>query len=64
VVGYTFKFQDKVKPSNCGVAASPHTGGINIALADGSARNVAPEVSPAVWFALHTTARGEALGDY
>ncbi len=49
----TLMFQSKPDPwqSNCDPtrAASPHRGGINVALADASIRYVANGVSPAVW---------------
>jgi prepilin-type N-terminal cleavage/methylation domain-containing protein len=57
-------FQDKPKVANCGQASSPHTGGINIALGDGSCRAVAPEVAFTVWWALCTPAGNETIGDY
>jgi len=38
--------------SNCGLASSPHTGGLVVALADGSSRVIAPEVDPAIWLFL------------
>jgi prepilin-type N-terminal cleavage/methylation domain-containing protein/prepilin-type processing-associated H-X9-DG protein len=53
-----YKFMDKEKVANCGLASSPHTGGINICLADGSARSVAPEVDGAIWAALCTPSGG------
>jgi prepilin-type N-terminal cleavage/methylation domain-containing protein/prepilin-type processing-associated H-X9-DG protein len=63
-----YKFIDKEKVTNCGLPSSPHTGGINICLADGSCRSVAPEVSGAVWVALLTPSGGAydpvVVGDY
>jgi len=53
-----YRFKDKEKVTNCGLASSPHTGGINVCLGDGSARAVAPEVDAAVWAALCTPAGG------
>ena len=47
---------------NGGVASSPHTGGINVGLADGSVRFVSGGISaPTWWFAL-TPNGGETLG--
>jgi prepilin-type N-terminal cleavage/methylation domain-containing protein/prepilin-type processing-associated H-X9-DG protein len=43
-------------------AVSPHTGGINVALGDGSVRFVAQGVSPNTWWAALTPAQGEVLG--
>ena len=46
-------------------ARSYHAGGIvNVALMDGSVRNVSKSISPAVWRALGTRAGGEVVGDY
>jgi prepilin-type N-terminal cleavage/methylation domain-containing protein/prepilin-type processing-associated H-X9-DG protein len=44
-------------------AVSPHTGGINAGLADGSVRSVSTGVSQATWFAACTPAGGEPLGN-
>jgi prepilin-type processing-associated H-X9-DG protein len=52
------RFVDKDKVSNCGLASSMHTGGINVCLADGSARAVSPEVDARIWFALLTPSGG------
>jgi prepilin-type N-terminal cleavage/methylation domain-containing protein/prepilin-type processing-associated H-X9-DG protein len=43
-------------------ATSPHTGGINAALGDGSVRFVAQAVSPNTWWWALTPAGGEVLG--
>jgi prepilin-type processing-associated H-X9-DG protein len=42
-------------------ARSKHTGGVNVALADGSVRFVADTVDLAVWRAMGTVAGGEAV---
>jgi prepilin-type N-terminal cleavage/methylation domain-containing protein/prepilin-type processing-associated H-X9-DG protein len=44
------------------VASSPHTGGIHVALADGSVRFLSAGVSPETWWALCTPAGGELPG--
>jgi prepilin-type N-terminal cleavage/methylation domain-containing protein/prepilin-type processing-associated H-X9-DG protein len=44
------------------VPISPHSGGINVALADGSVRFVNQGVSPNTWWAALTPAGGEVLG--
>jgi prepilin-type N-terminal cleavage/methylation domain-containing protein/prepilin-type processing-associated H-X9-DG protein len=46
-----------------GVASSPHTGGINVALADGSVRFVGSSVSSQTWWFALTPAGGETLGN-
>lgn len=43
-------------------ASSPHSGGINAGLGDGSVRFVAAGVSPGTWWAAMTPANGEVLG--
>jgi len=45
-------------------ASSPHDSGINVALADGSVRFVAANVSPATWWAAMTPNGGEAPGSW
>ncbi len=45
-------------------ARSRHTGGVNVALCDGSVRLVRDGVDPATWRALGTRAAGDILGDY
>jgi prepilin-type N-terminal cleavage/methylation domain-containing protein/prepilin-type processing-associated H-X9-DG protein len=62
-------FQVQVPGTNCPYsdntqyrATSPHTGGINAALGDGSVRFVAAGVSPNTWWFALTPAGGETLG--
>jgi prepilin-type N-terminal cleavage/methylation domain-containing protein/prepilin-type processing-associated H-X9-DG protein len=43
-------------------AVSPHTGGINVGLGDGSVRFVAGGISASTWFAACTPSGGEILG--
>jgi prepilin-type processing-associated H-X9-DG protein len=42
--------------------ASPHTGGIMVGMADGSARFVGQGISPATWWYIMTPQGGEVLG--
>jgi prepilin-type N-terminal cleavage/methylation domain-containing protein/prepilin-type processing-associated H-X9-DG protein len=44
-------------------ASSPHTAGMNVALADGSVRFVDVGVSPSTWWAACTPQGGEVLGN-
>jgi prepilin-type N-terminal cleavage/methylation domain-containing protein/prepilin-type processing-associated H-X9-DG protein len=63
--GYTFQVQPPGNnPANCtaDIASSPHTGGINVALADGSQRFVAQGISGSTWWAAMTPAAGDILG--
>jgi prepilin-type processing-associated H-X9-DG protein len=50
-----------VGPCNC-VAASPHTGGINVAMGDGSVRIVSDGISGFSWYHATTPASGDLLG--
>ncbi len=43
-------------------ATSPHTGGTNIAMGDGSARTLSSSISQATWFAACTPNAGDILG--
>jgi prepilin-type N-terminal cleavage/methylation domain-containing protein/prepilin-type processing-associated H-X9-DG protein len=43
-------------------AVSPHSGGINVGMGDGSVRLVSQGVSSATWFAACTAAQGDVLG--
>jgi prepilin-type N-terminal cleavage/methylation domain-containing protein/prepilin-type processing-associated H-X9-DG protein len=43
-------------------AQTPHTGAINVCLADGSVRPLSGGLDPGVWWALCTPAGGEAVG--
>jgi prepilin-type N-terminal cleavage/methylation domain-containing protein/prepilin-type processing-associated H-X9-DG protein len=43
-------------------AVSPHTGGINVGMGDGSVRTVNGSISQATWFAACTPASGDLLG--
>jgi prepilin-type N-terminal cleavage/methylation domain-containing protein/prepilin-type processing-associated H-X9-DG protein len=44
------------------VASSPHPGGIQVAMADGSARFVAQSIDPNNWWAALTPSGGETIG--
>jgi prepilin-type N-terminal cleavage/methylation domain-containing protein/prepilin-type processing-associated H-X9-DG protein len=45
-------------------ATSAHPGGVNLLLADGSARFVKSSIAPSTWLALATIRGGEIVGDY
>jgi prepilin-type N-terminal cleavage/methylation domain-containing protein/prepilin-type processing-associated H-X9-DG protein len=57
-------FQVQPAPGFCDWAAGQtgHTGGMNVAMCDGSARNVAATVSQTTWAAANTIDSGEVLG--
>ena len=65
-VGPTAKFQLQPNPylSNCNwrYASTGHTGGINVALADGSARAISSSVANSTWWAIITPSSGEVPG--
>jgi len=65
----TFQPQPKLVSSNAttaicngGIASSPHTGGINVGMADGSVRTVTKAVSTQTWWAAFTPSLGDQLG--
>jgi prepilin-type N-terminal cleavage/methylation domain-containing protein/prepilin-type processing-associated H-X9-DG protein len=51
-------------PATCdgGRASSPHTGGINVGLFDGSVRSISTGISAQTWWYAATPAGGETLG--
>jgi prepilin-type N-terminal cleavage/methylation domain-containing protein/prepilin-type processing-associated H-X9-DG protein len=59
-----FQPQPSGDPGRCngGRASSPHAGGINVALGDGSVRFVGTGVSGTTWWAALTPAEGDILG--
>ncbi len=59
------QIQPKGNPAACTGerASSPHTGGINVGLADGSVRFVSGSVSTQTWWYALTPAGGEVLGN-
>ena len=63
-LGPTSKFQVQPKNGQCDPtrAATAHAGGIQVGLADGSVRTLAPSLSGATWWAAVTPRDGDALG--
>jgi prepilin-type N-terminal cleavage/methylation domain-containing protein len=65
-VGPSSKFLVQPTPfrGNCDptLASSPHTGGINVALVDGSIRFLSASISEQTWWAACTPRSGEVLG--
>jgi prepilin-type N-terminal cleavage/methylation domain-containing protein len=61
---YIDSFQEQPEPGQCDpfLAQSPHHGGINVALGDGSVRFVSTRVSPETWRAAFTPRGHEVLG--
>ncbi len=57
-------FQPRPPEGNCDPtrAATAHTGGIQVGLADGSVRTLAPSMSGTTWWAAVTPSGGEVLG--
>jgi prepilin-type N-terminal cleavage/methylation domain-containing protein/prepilin-type processing-associated H-X9-DG protein len=60
-VAAMFQMNPVGTPANCNgeIASSPHTGGINIALCDGSVRFVSPSIGPMTWWAAMTPDEGD-----
>ena len=63
-VGPTSRFQFQPPSGNCDPtrAATAHPGGIQVGLADGSVRTLAPSLSGDTWWAAVTPRGGEVLG--
>ncbi len=60
-------FQDKPntaagRPCDYTMASTGHTGGIVVVMADGSSRNVSPQISSSTWFAVFTPNSGDLQG--
>jgi prepilin-type N-terminal cleavage/methylation domain-containing protein len=57
-------FQVAPAPENCNpsLAQTPHPSGMLVALADGSVRTLAPNISPQLYWSAVTPAGGEVLG--
>lgn len=64
-IGPASKFQVQPQPYNGGcdptMASSPHSGGIQVGLVDGSVRFLSSDVSPYTWWYMCTPAGGEVL---
>ena len=66
-VGAASKFINPRGPSTntIGLASSPHTGGINVCLADGSVKFLNTSIDAAlVWWPLCTPSQGEVVGSF
>ena len=67
-VGAASKFLVQPNPyataCNPSVPSSPHSGIIQVGLADGSVKGLSSGIAGATWWGLCTTNGGEALGDY
>ena len=63
-IGPGSKFQVQPTEGNCDPtrAATAHAGGIQVGLADGSVRTLAPSMSGTTWWAAVTPSGGEVLG--
>jgi prepilin-type processing-associated H-X9-DG protein len=55
----------QVVPLDCdwGIAQTPHSSGMQVALADGSVRNLAGSMAPTTYWGAVTPAAGEILGN-
>ena len=64
-IGPNSIFQVQPMPGSCDstCASTPHPGGMQAALADGSVRSLSGDMSGATWWAAVTPAGGEALGN-
>jgi prepilin-type N-terminal cleavage/methylation domain-containing protein/prepilin-type processing-associated H-X9-DG protein len=67
-VGPASKFQVRPTPFGGGacdprLASTPHSGGMQVCLADGSVRSISQGISPQTWWAACTPSGGEILGE-
>ena len=62
--GWTFQVRPKLAECNYRVAQTPHTGGMLVAMFDGSVRTLGPGTSASVYWGMVTPAGGEVLADY
>jgi prepilin-type N-terminal cleavage/methylation domain-containing protein/prepilin-type processing-associated H-X9-DG protein len=63
-IGPQSKFQVVPDPKNCDptLASTPHSGGMQVAMADGSVRTLAPGISGTTWWAACTPGANDSLG--
>jgi prepilin-type processing-associated H-X9-DG protein len=59
----TSGFQDRPRECDPTLPQTPHRGGMNVGMADGSVRTVPTGISPATWYAAQTPDGGEELGE-
>ncbi len=64
-IGTPSKFQYQPDPGDCDPtrASTAHTGGMQVCLADGNVRSLAPSISPDTWWALCTPNGGDNPGN-
>ena len=62
--GWAFQVRPTLAECNYRVAQTPHTGGMLVAMFDGSVRTLGPGISSSVYWGLVTPAGGEILADY
>lgn len=62
VPGLTFQVRPNLKECDPRLAQTPHTGGLLVALCDGSVRSLAPGMAETTYWAAVTPAGGEVLG--
>jgi prepilin-type N-terminal cleavage/methylation domain-containing protein len=60
---FTFQVAPRVQDCDYELAQTPHQSGMLVGLADGSVRQLAPSISPAVYWGAVTPNRGEVLGE-
>jgi len=63
-IGFGSKFQSQPRPNECDPtrASTPHAGGIQVGLVDGSVRTLSPGISGDTWWWAVTPNQGEVLG--
>lgn len=63
--GYSYSPPFQSKPTSCQsyLPNTPYTS-LPVAMADGSLRSVTPQINPTQWYAAHTIAASDTLGDF
>ena len=62
--GLTFQVRPTLTECNYRLAQTPHSGGMLVAMFDGSVRTLAPGTAPSVYWGMVTPAGGEVINDY
>jgi len=64
VPGMTFQVRPRLADADARILQTPHSGGLPVAMFDGSVRTISPGVAEGVFWALVTPDGGEVGGDY
>lgn len=62
--GRTFQVRPSLKEADPGTASTPYSGGLPVAMFDGSVRTLSPGIAESVYWGLFTPDGGEVPGDF